>query len=283
MYNSIVIRVLNKMSAFERTIHDLVSMKGRVSLITGGSGYIGQALARALAELGSDLVLLDRDDHDLAAVAKKLVELHGTRVEILKCDLECENELSSAPEWVEKTMGRLDVLINNAAFVGTSELQGWTSSFEEQSLSTWRRALEVNLTAAFALTQGCRALLKSSGHGSVVNIGSIYGVYGPDLSLYEGTSLNNPAAYAASKGGLLQLTRWLATVLAPEIRVNSISPGGVARNQPQSFVERYVARTPLGRMGREEDFKGAIAFLATDLSSWVTGQNIMVDGGWGVW
>ena len=258
-------------------------MGGRVSLVTGGAGHLGQAMAISLAELGSDLVLLDRDADALSEVATRLIDLYGVRVEIRCCNLENEGEIASVAPWVEETLGRLDVLINNAAFVGSSELKGWSTSFEEQSLTTWRRALDVNLTAAFALTQGCNRLLEASGHGSVINIGSIYGVHGPDLSLYAGTEMNNPAAYAASKGGLLQLTRWLATVLAPNIRVNSLSPGGLARNQPQQFVQRYKARTPLGRMGREEDFKGAIAFLATDMSDWVTGQNIMVDGGWGVW
>jgi len=240
-------------------------------------------MASALAELGADLVLLDRDAQGLAAAADVLTTDHGVRVEVLSADLESEHQCSQVPALVQERLGRLDVLINNAAFVGASDLEGWNTDFQTQSVHTWRRALEVNLTAVFALTQGCRALLEASGHGAVVNVGSIYGVYGPDLSLYEGTAMHNPAAYAASKGGLLQLTRWLATVLAPRIRVNALSPGGVGRGQPQPFVERYEARTPLGRMGQEEDFKGAIAFLATDLSSWVTGQNIMVDGGWGVW
>lgn len=267
----------------ERSLAQLMFMGSRVSLITGGAGHLGQAMATALAELGSDLVLLDRDADTLAEAASRIIAHHAVRVETRCCDLENEDEISAVAPWIEQKLGRLDVLINNAAFVGSSDLQGWATPFEQQSLSTWRRALEVNLTAAFALTQGCKRLLEASGHGSVVNVGSIYGVHGPDLSLYDGTAMHNPAAYAASKGGLLQLTRWLATVLAPAIRVNALSPGGVSRNQPQPFVARYEARTPLGRMGREEDFKGAIAFLATDLSSWVTGQNIMVDGGWGVW
>ena len=148
---------------------------------------------------------------------------------------------------------------------------------------TWRRALEVNLTSAFALSQACQFLLEKSTSASIINIGSIYGFLGPDLSLYESTDMNNPAAYAASKGGLLQLTRWMATALAPKIRVNSISPGGISRGQPQAFVDRYVSRTPLKRMGREEDLQGAIIYLATDMSSWVTGQNLIVDGGWSSW
>jgi NAD(P)-dependent dehydrogenase (short-subunit alcohol dehydrogenase family) len=118
---------------------------------------------------------------------------------------------------------------------------------------------------------------------NIINIGSIYGELGPDWSLYEGTSMANPAAYSASKGGLIQLTRWLATTLAPNIRVNAISPGGIFRNQPDVFVKRYEGRTPLARMATENDFRGAVAYLASDMSSYVTGKNMMVDGGWGEW
>jgi len=131
--------------------------------------------------------------------------------------------------------------------------------------------------------KGLTPLLRNSGTGSVINIASIYGMLGPDYSLYEGTAMGNPAAYAASKGGLIQLSRWLATTLAPAIRVNTITPGGVFRNQPDVFVERYKSRTPLGRMATEDDFRGAIAYLASDMSAYVTGQNLMVDGGWGAW
>jgi NAD(P)-dependent dehydrogenase (short-subunit alcohol dehydrogenase family) len=180
-------------------------------------------------------------------------------------------------------LGSLDILVNNAAFVGTSRLEGWTVPFLEQLPATWRSALDINLTAPFILTQSCVPLLRDSGHGSIINVGSIYGMVGPNLSLYRDTDMGNPAAYAASKGGLLQLTRWLATVLAPHIRVNALTPGGIARNQPPAFVERYETLTPLARMATEEDFKGAIAFLASDLSAYVTGQNLVVDGGWTAW
>ena len=126
--------------------------------------------------------------------------------------------------------------------------------------------------------------LKASGHGSIINVASIYGLVGPDWRLYEETTLGNPAAYAASKGGLLQLTRWLATTLAPDIRVNAITPGGVFRDTPEPFLSRYVARTPLAPDGRpNRTSKGAIAYLASDLSAYVTGQNLVVDGGWTAW
>ena len=116
-----------------------------------------------------------------------------------------------------------------------------------------------------------------------MNIGSIYSLLGPDMKIYSGTSMGNPAAYGASKGGLLQLTRYLATTLAPDVRVNMITPGGVFRAQPTAFVDRYEANVPLGRMAAEEDLKGAVAYLASDLSAYVTGQNLVVDGGWSVW
>ena len=145
------------------------------------------------------------------------------------------------------------------------------------------KAMEVNATAPFELVQSALPLLKQSGNGSIINIASIYGILGPDWSLYDGTTMANPAGYAASKGALVQLSRWLATTVGPSVRVNSISPGGIARGQPPSFVSRYVERTPLKRMATESDFKGIILFLASDLSRYVTGQNIIVDGGWSAW
>ena len=177
----------------------------------------------------------------------------------------------------------LHTVVNNAAFVGTSALAGWAVPFEQQTTDTWRRAIEVNLTAPFELVRGLLPLLRATPGANIVNIGSIYGALGPDWALYADTPMANPAAYAASKGGLLQLTRWLATTCAPAIRVNAVSPGGIARGQPDAFVERYVARTPLARMASEADLAGAVTFLASDLAAYITGQVLAVDGGWSAW
>ena len=264
------------------TVNALMKLKGRRALITGAAGGIGCVMAPTLAELGADLVLLDRNDTPLTELAAAIKADWPVEIAVRHCDLESQAERRALITGLLQE-GRLDILINNAAFVGTSGLQGWAVSFEQQSIETWRRALEVNLTAAFHLCQGLAPLLRASGHGSIINIGSIYGEYGPDWSLYAGTAMANPAAYGASKGGLLQLTRWLATTMAPAVRVNTISPGGIARGQAQAFVERYEARTPLGRMATEDDFRGVVAFLASDMSAYMTGQNLSIDGGWGVW
>jgi NAD(P)-dependent dehydrogenase (short-subunit alcohol dehydrogenase family) len=258
-------------------------MNDRVAVVTGGAGNIGKAIADGLAELGCSLLLVDNNMTTLPAVAKEIGERWNARVDYITVDLENEEERLTVIKEVQQRFGRLDVLINNAAFVGDSGLDGWAVSFENQSIKTWRRAVEVNVTAAFHLSQTLATLLKNSGNGSIVNVSSIYGIVGPDMSLYSGTKMGNPAAYSVSKGGVIQLTKWLSTTMAPAVRVNCISPGGVARNQPESFAKKYIEKTPLKRMGTEEDFKGAVLYFASDLSKWVTGENLMVDGGWTAW
>jgi len=264
-------------------LSQLMDMSGRRALITGAAGGLGGVMAETLAEMGADLILVDLPEASYRQDICDLPQRFGVQVSFVGCDLEQESSRQELMARVAAEGDWLDVLINNAGFVGTTGLQGWVTEFEQQSVQTWRRAIEVNLTANFDLVKGMTPLLRNSGKGSVINVASIYGVFGPDYSLYEGTSMGNPAAYAASKGGLIQLSRWLSTTLAPAIRVNTISPGGVARGQAPEFAQRYIARTPLGRMATEDDFRGVVAFLASDMSSYLTGQNLIVDGGWGVW
>ena len=265
-----------------KTLAELGNLEGQWALITGGAGHIGRAVAAGLAELGCHLCLLDLPESNVDQVAADLARQWGTKVVALQVDLESEEERRRVPAFVHDHLGRLDILINNAAFYPREKLEGWVAPFEEQKLDVLRRCLEVNLTAGFHLSQLLvRFLCKTQGR--IINVGSIYGVLGPDMSLYGDTGMGNPAAYAMSKGGLVQLSRWMATTLAPDVRVNCLCLGGVARNQSEYFVQRYVARTPMGRMATEQDFKGAIAFLASNLSAYVTGQVIMIDGGWSAW
>lgn len=266
-----------------RTIQEMISLRRRTAVITGGCGHIGMAMAEALAECGASLALVDRLETSPQDHARNLEKKYGITAIGCSVDLAQEDQLRPLPAMIAAKLGGLDILINNAAFVGDSKLEGWVVPFERQSTETWRKAFEVNLTAVFTLCREAVPFLERSGHGSIINFASIYGVMGPDMSLYEGTAMGNPAAYAASKGGLIQFTRWLATVLAPKVRVNAVSPGGVWRSQPEAFHARYIQKTPLARMAVEEDFKGIVLYLASDLSAYVTGQNFMVDGGFSVW
>ena len=266
-----------------KTIRELMDLGGRVALITGGAGHIGLAMGEVLAELGAKIVVLDLEEGACRRTSEVISSRFRVESMALAIDLSDENAIRRTPAAVIGRYGRLDILVHSAALVNTSSVRGWTVPFPQQSSEAWALALRINLTAPFLLTQVFADALKVSGHGSVINIGSIYGIVAPNWSLYEGTPMGNPAAYGASKGGLLQLTRYLATAMAPSVRVNMITPGGVFREQPQVFVDRYEASVPLGRMATEEDLKGAVAYLASDLSAYVTGQNLVVDGGWTVW
>lgn len=266
-----------------RTISELMSLAGKTAVITGGAGHIGAAIAEALAEAGATIALVDRQGPELERCAKHIRDTTGVKVVAFDVELADESSVRALPKAIHKQCASLDVLVNCAAFVGTSQLDGWAVPFEQQQTAAWRAAFEVNVTAVFELVQAALPFLKTSGKGSVINVSSLYGIVGPDWRLYEGTTMGNPAAYGASKGALIQLTTWLATTLAPNVRVNTLSPGGVWRNQPTEFVERYLQRTPFGRMATEEDFKGVAVFLASEMSGYVTGQNIVVDGGWCAW
>jgi NAD(P)-dependent dehydrogenase (short-subunit alcohol dehydrogenase family) len=266
-----------------RKISELMSLAGRTALVTGGAGHIGAAIAEALAEAGATIALTDRQLPELERSAAHIHGATGAMVATFDVELADEASVRGLPARVAAQCGGLDVLVNCAAFVGATKLDGWAVPFEQQQSAAWRAAFEVNVTAAFELVQEALPLLKRSGKGAVINVSSLYGLVGPDWRLYEGTAMANPAAYGATKGALAQLTNWLATTVAPDVRVNAMSPGGVWRNQPAEFVTRYALRTPLARMATEEDFKGVALFLASDMSSYVTGQNIVVDGGWCAW
>jgi len=251
----------------------------RVAVVTGASGHIGSSLVRKL--LGENWAVI-AVDYESATDVGNVTSVEGHLL-FLPSDLESESDRNSTVKRIRSASNRLDALIHCAAFVGDSALDGWNTDLSHQSVATWRRAMEVNLTAPFHLTRDLAELLKKSEDGSVVNVASIYGEFGPDLRLYEGLDMNNPAAYAASKGGLIQLTKWLSTVLAPHVRVNAVSPGGVYRNQDPTFVQRYSAKVPLARMASEEDVVESILFLISERARYITGQVLRVDGGWGVW
>jgi NAD(P)-dependent dehydrogenase (short-subunit alcohol dehydrogenase family) len=261
------------------TTDPTTSLEGRTAVVTGGAGPLGRVLADALAAAGALVVVVDLDESACAAAAN---DLPGSGHLALGANLLDPQGLSAVVDCLHE-LGACDILVNNAAFTGTSGVPGYAVPFEEQTDEAFAMALALNLTAPFSLTRRLAPLLRAGGHGSVVNVSSIYGLVGPNMGLYEGTRMGNPAAYAASKGGLAQLTRYLSTVLAPDVRVNAFAPGGIARGQDDAFVERYERLTPLGRMGTEDDFRGVVTWLASDASAYVTGQVVAVDGGWTAW
>ena len=265
-----------------RSITELSRMDGRVSLVVGGAGHIGSVAASGLAELGSNLAIVDINENRVRSISDEIRKTHGVEVLEVVADLESEDDVRSIAPTVIQHYGRLDVLVHLAAIVNP-ELGGWTARFEDQSVTQWRRGIEINLTSAFLLAQGCVESLRRSPNGSMIFFGSTYGIVGPDWSIYEGTDMGNAAGYAASKGGIIQLTRWLATTLAPDVRVNTLSPGGVYRDHLEVFRNAYANKTPLKRMATEEDYKAGVAFLASDMSRYVTGHNLVIDGGWTAW
>ena len=252
------------------------SLTGRTAVVTGGAGPLGRVLSQALADAGARLVVVDR-----AGAPEQAARLGEGHVG-LTADLMQPEALTEVEDAVTG-LGACDVLVHNAAFTGTSGVPGYAVPFDEQTDEAFTRAAWLNLTVPFSLTRRLAPLLRSGGHGSVIMVASIYGLVGPNMGLYEGTTMGNPAAYGATKGGLVQLTRYLATVLAPQVRVNGFAPGGIERGQDDAFTDRYSRLTPLGRMATEQDMAGVVTWLAGDDSAYVTGQTVAVDGGWTAW
>lgn len=252
-----------------------MTLSGRKALVLGGAGRLGRVAVETLRELGSSVAVLDLPAALRAAPAGRAVRV--------ACDLRDESATRRAIQGVIRRLGGLDILIHSAAYTGGTDVPGWAVAFDRQTVRAWEEAMRVNITSAFTAVQEARRALAASGHGSVILLASIYGVVGPDHRLYEGTAMRHPIGYDASKGGVLQLMKALATTLAPRVRVNAISPGGVWDGQPKAFHRRYIERTPMKRMAAPEDLKGAIAYLAGDLSAYVTGHNLIVDGGWTAW
>ena len=262
---------------------------GKVAVVTGALGLLGREHCFALAEAGARVVVTDVDGAGCAAFADELASITAVKTLGVGADITNEDAVEALTERTLGAFDRVDILVNNAAIddklpSGTAE----DSRFENYALERFRRSLEVNVLGTFLCAQRLGRRMAQKGGGSIINIASTYGVAAPQQELYrraDGTqAFFKGPAYPTSKGAVLQFTRFLAAYWGNAgVRVNALSPGGVAQDPDPHFRAEYASRTPLGRMAKASDYRGAVVFLASDASSYMTGANLIVDGGWTAW
>jgi NAD(P)-dependent dehydrogenase (short-subunit alcohol dehydrogenase family) len=265
-------------------------LAGKVAVVTGAAGLLGRHHCHALAAAGARVVAVDVCPERSAALASEILEGHGMPSLGRACDVTDPTALERLCRDVLEWGGAIDVLVNNAAVddkVEAPRPEG-PIPFEAYPLEAWDRSVRVNLTGTFLCCQKLGGAMAQRGAGSVINVASTYALVAPDPALYREAdgrqSFYKSAAYPATKAAVLGLTRYLAAYWgAAGVRVNALSPGGVANGQEPGFVERYAQRTPLGRMARPDDYEGALVFLAGDASRYMTGANLVMDGGFTAW
>lgn len=268
---------------------DLFNLSGRVAIVTGGAGLLGKGFCRALAEAGASVLIADLDEEaaSLLANALALDELKATPYQV---DVTSQDSVRGMVEAALKAFGRLDILVNSAALDPKFDPQHngqQAGAFEDYPLESWNQALSVNLTGTFLCCQAAVPPMLAQRGGSIINLCSIYGLVGPDQRIYQlpgQPPRYKPVYYSVTKAGVLGLTRYLATYYAGQnLRVNALTPGGVFNDHDEAFLQAYSARTVLGRMAEKHEMNGALLFLASDASSYMTGANLVVDGGWTAW
>ena len=266
------------------------NMTGKTVIVTGAAGLLGKQFSLALAQAGANMVLADLA---VEIAEQNADELKNEKSEAIAIRVDVTDSVSTQ-EMVQTALnhfGSVDVLINSAAmdpkFDPANAGSQCANAFETYSLDSWRQALDVNLTGMFLASQAAVAPMLKQGQGVIVNICSTYGLAGPDQRLYErpdGTRQFKPVYYSTTKAGVLGFTRYLATYYAGKnIRVNALTPGGVFNDHDEVFTTQYSARTVLGRMANLDEMNGAMLFLCSDASSYMTGSNLVVDGGWTAW
>lgn len=262
----------------------MFSLHEKVAIVTGACGLLGRSHVMALCEAGAHVIITDISQQKCDEI---LIELPGNHL-ALALDVTNRQSVESVRDEILKNFGRIDILVNNAAINDMFEnpaLAGELSKFENYPLDSWNKSWEVNVTGVFLCSQVFGKVMADKGKGNIINVASTYGMVGPDQSIYKDKDGNQKfyksPAYPATKGAVINLTRYLAAYWGEKgIRVNSLSPGGVENGQDDYFVSNYSAKTALKRMADKNDYAGAIVFLASDESSYMTGANLVVDGGW---
>lgn len=249
----------------------------QVVAVTGGCGLIGRALCTRLAQQGATVIIADLDEEQGVFIAKELAQKYDTEVEFVHLDITDTHSISRFIMHCHTTYGRLDSLVNNAY----PRNKQWGTHYEQLELESWKENIDLHLNGYFSVSHAVSKYMIEQKSGKILFMTSIYGVVGPDFTIYEGTQMTMPPEYAAIKGALINFARYMAAYLGPYgITVNCVSPGGIWDNQPKSFVSNYNTKVPLRRMGCPEDIAGVVAFLLSNSANYITGHNLLADGGW---
>ena len=267
-------------------IPKIFDVKHKNIVLTGASGTLGSQYSHFLSAAGANMILVDLDDKKNKMLEKQIVKKYHTKCKSYLADISNKEEIKNVSSKIISEFGTIDGLINNAGFTSTfakKQTKSYVTSFEEFPLELWNKTLAVNLTGVFLCSQEFGKVMAKRKKGVIINIASHYGLIGADQRIYGKSGFNLSASYAASKAGIVNLTRYLASYWRKKnIRVNTLTPGGVLNRKHHSreFVKKYSERTILNRMANENEYNGAILFLISDASSYMTGGNLVIDGGW---
>lgn len=256
-------------------VKDIFDLTNKVVVITGGAGLLGKEIVQALGFYHAKVFIAEINEIEGKEIVSKY--RNDFSVEYVALDITSEESIKRCIQNIMHDQDKIDVWINNA-YPRTDD---WGVKLEDIPFSSWRKNIDMHLNGYYLCNKYIAEIMKNQGFGSVINFSSIYGVVGPDFSIYEGTQMTMPAAYAAIKAGIINLTRYFAAYYGKYgVRFNCVSPGGIYNNQPEEFVNKYSAKTPLKRMGNRDELNGIIIYLSSDASQFMTGQNLIVDGGW---
>ena len=272
-----LIKIQRKMS-----VKKMNNLSEKVVFLTGAAGLLGTQYATALSSVGANVVLADINYNKCKKIEKELKEKNNVSPFSIKMDISNKKSIDNAIAKVMKKFSKIDVLVNNAVFPETQKER--SIQFEKFPLELWNKIFAVNVTGVFLCNQKIGSIMVKQKKGSIINISSMYGAVAADQRIYGNSGLNSTAAYAVTKSSLFNFTRYLASYWRNTgVRINTLTLGGVENNQDPKFIQKYSEKTMIGRMAKKNEFTGALIFLASDASSYMTGSNMVVDGGWTAW